>query len=271
MRAFCRLLGALSLLHCAAACAQIGLQPLGIFQHGDVDRAAAEIVAFDAQNVRLAVVNGQAVAVDLLDIRSPAAPSLWKRVSLAEFGTIPTSVAVSQSLIAVAVCRDVGERGNIVLLDLDGAIRAGVAVGYHPDMITFTPDGTKLLVANEGEPAANYATDPVGSISLIDVKAMLAGERHAVFDLGFERFDDAALDKSTRVFGPGASASQDFEPEYIAVSPDGQLAMVTLQENNAMAIRRLGLAVDQERRRSRLQGPPSCRQWPRRQRYGRKK
>ena len=39
-----------------------------------------------------------------------------------------------------------------------------------------------------------------------------------------------------RVFGPGASVSQDMEPEYITVSDDSQMAYVTLQENNAYAI-----------------------------------
>ena len=38
-----------------------------------------------------------------------------------------------------------------------------------------------------------------------------------------------------RIYGPGASAAQDFEPEYIAVSEDSRTAYVTLQENNAIA------------------------------------
>ena len=38
-----------------------------------------------------------------------------------------------------------------------------------------------------------------------------------------------------RIFGPGANAAQDLEPEYIAVSADGKTAYVTLQENNAVA------------------------------------
>ena len=38
-----------------------------------------------------------------------------------------------------------------------------------------------------------------------------------------------------RIYGPGASAAQDFEPEYIAVSEDSRTAFVTLQENNAVA------------------------------------
>ncbi|MEM0965411.1 MAG: choice-of-anchor I family protein, partial [Verrucomicrobiota bacterium] len=35
---------------------------------------------------------------------------------------------------------------------------------------------------------------------------------------------------------PASSLSQNLEPEYIAVSPDGSIAMVTLQESNAIAI-----------------------------------
>jgi hypothetical protein len=37
-----------------------------------------------------------------------------------------------------------------------------------------------------------------------------------------------------RIFGPGASVSQDLEPEYVAVR--GRTAYVTLQENNAVAV-----------------------------------
>jgi hypothetical protein len=42
--------------------------------------------------------------------------------------------------------------------------------------------------------------------------------------------------QGVRLFGPGASVAQDFEPEYIALAPDGITAWVTLQENNAVAV-----------------------------------
>ena len=42
--------------------------------------------------------------------------------------------------------------------------------------------------------------------------------------------------QGVRIYGPNANAAQDFEPEYIAISPDGSKAWVTLQENNAFAI-----------------------------------
>lgn len=41
-------------------------------------------------------------------------------------------------------------------------------------MLTFTPGGDLLLVANEGEPSADYTRDPEGSVSVIDVRQALA-------------------------------------------------------------------------------------------------
>ncbi len=47
--------------------------------------------------------------------------------------------------------------------------------------------------------------------------------------------------------GPaGVTAAQDFEPEYISVSPDGTKAFVTIQEANAVAV--LDLATNTNRR-----------------------
>jgi len=42
-----------------------------------------------------------------------------------------------------------------------------------------------------------------------------------------------------RIF-PGRLPSRDFEPEFIAVSPDSTRAFVTLQENNSLAVLDLG-------------------------------
>ena len=60
----------------------------------------------------------------------------------------------------------------------------------------------------------------------------------SVTSLNFNAFNgsEAAIEaEGGRIFGPGASVSMDLEPEYISVSPDGQTAFVTLQENNAVA------------------------------------
>lgn len=44
-----------------------------------------------------------------------------------------------------------------------------VEVGYHPDMVTFTPDGAKVLIANEGELASNGTVDRPGSLTVLTV------------------------------------------------------------------------------------------------------
>jgi hypothetical protein len=110
-----------------------------------------------------------------------------------------------------------------------------MTIGSQPDMLTFTPDGQTVLVANEGEPSDDYQTDPEGSISIIDVRNPAAP---IVRTAGFAAFagQEAALrSQGVRIYGPNADAARDFEPEYIAVSADSRTAWATLQENNALA------------------------------------
>jgi hypothetical protein len=51
----------------------------------------------------------------------------------------------------------------------------------------------------------------------------------------FDGHEDLLRSMGIRIFGPRASASQDFEPEYVAISDDSRRAWVVLQENNAIA------------------------------------
>jgi hypothetical protein len=48
--------------------------------------------------------------------------------------------------------------------------------------------------------------------------------------------EDELRAAGVRIYGPGASVSQDLEPEYIAVDPKRDRAYVTLQENNAVGV-----------------------------------
>ena len=140
------------------------------------DVGAAEIPAYDPASKRVFVVNGGNTSLDILDVADPSRPTLVKSVPLQGYGGSANSVAVSGGVVAVAVQNDANRQANgkVVLLDKDGVLLAKpVEVGALPDMLVFTPDGQNLLVANEGEPSSDYAADPVGSVSMVNLDAAL--------------------------------------------------------------------------------------------------
>jgi hypothetical protein len=150
-------------------------------------------------------------------------------------GSHPNSVAVREGLVAVAVeAPTKTDSGKVVFFDTNGAVINSVDVGPLPDMLTFTPKRDKVLVANEGEPNDSYTFDPEGSVSIIDISRGASNAN--VVNATFTAFNSRPIDADIRIFGPGATVAQDLEPEFIAVSPDGKRAWVSLQENNAIAI-----------------------------------
>ena len=217
---------------------------------GQGGAGAAEIVAHDPFTKRLFVVNGVQGTLDVLDFSKADQPALIQTINSttlwAEAGGI-NSVAVNNGFVALAVQASVKTNpGKVIVLRASDLSVAGSAeVGALPDMLTFTPDGKTILVANEGEPNSYGqadSVDPVGSIGVIDVSGLSAMGAPIVLPVriaGFESFNsqkDALLAAGVRIFGPGARVDQDLEPEYITVSADGKTAYVTLQENNALAV-----------------------------------
>lgn len=209
----------------------------------------AEIAAFDPVNDRVLVVAGP--VVEAWSMSSSGSLALLGTVPPsfsvpAGFQALPNSVALKNGVVAVAwalVETATGRQdiGHVGLYDAaTGAVLKDLPVGYLPDMLTFTPDGRKVVVANEGEPNSYGQADsfdPVGSVSIIDLSSGAASA--TVQTAGFGAFDGqiAALKASgVRISGPGASVSQDLEPEYVTITPDGSVAIVTLQENNAAAV-----------------------------------
>jgi 2',3'-cyclic-nucleotide 2'-phosphodiesterase/3'-nucleotidase/5'-nucleotidase len=225
--------------------AGLSLSFLGRFETGVYDEGAAEIVAYDATLARVFVVNAQAQTVDVLDIADPSAPASIDTIAVAEAGAPDTlgsanSLSVRNGVLAVAIENDPKtDPGLVAFYDTESLELLGTAtVGALPDMLTFTPDGSRVLVANEGEPNDDYSVDPEGSISVITVPDTFGGAitvAHATF-AAYDASADDLKAAGVRLFGPAATVSKDLEPEYIAVSGDGATAYVTLQENNALAV-----------------------------------
>ena len=221
------------------------------YASGIYDQSAAEINAFSALSEEVFVTNAATGKIDILDAStSGQLPKVGELDLLADIndpllGAV-NSVAVHGNLLAASMERGDGlgnsKQGRGVVAFYSVANRTflkTVEVGFLPDMLTFTPDGRKLLVANEGEPNDSYTVDPQGMVSIINIMSGVASDTatnldFADFNVGGPRA--AELPAQVRVFGPGATVAQDMEPEYIAVSKDSRTAWVALQENNALAV-----------------------------------
>ena len=217
---------------------QNALQHLASYQTGVT--ASAETVAYDVTNKQAFFTNSASNSFTIVDISNPSTPTLVKTVDLSTYGAGPNSIAIHGSLVAIAVEASPKQNpGSVVFFDLNGDYVYQVTAGALPDMLTFTPDGMKLLVANEGEPSDDYTNDPEGTISVIDLSSGVMAA--SVTSINFNSYDNkkASLqNKGIRIFGNNglATVSQDMEPEYITVLADGSKAYVGCQENNALVV-----------------------------------
>ncbi len=197
----------------------------------------AEISAFDpgTHTIWIAGVAG----VDVLNARTG---DLVQHIDTSQYGSI-NSVAIHNGIAAFAIEATTRTNPGIVQLydTTSRSLSSGVnniSVGALPDMLTFTPDGKSLLVANEGTPTTygarigttiprNYgpaALDPVGSVSIIDMATRSVVATPTLS--GVTQTGDTIR----------TNTGMDFEPEYIAVNAAGTKAFVSLQEANAMAV-----------------------------------
>ncbi|MBN8680757.1 MAG: choice-of-anchor I family protein [Chitinophagales bacterium] len=221
--------------------APIKLRHLSSFAVDAAGGATAEISAFDPVSKRLFTTNINQNKLAILDLKNPVAITKVASIDMSPYGGGLNSVAYANGTVAVAVDDStITNPGKVVFLDVNGAYINAITAGALPDHLNFSPDASKLLVANEGEPATDYSVDPEGSVTVVDMTPGAAALTQAnVTQIGFTQFnsDSAALVASgIRIFGPGSSVAEDLEPEYVTVSSDGNTAWVTLQENNALAV-----------------------------------
>lgn len=207
--------------------------------NSNVAGQVAEISAYDAITNTIWVAG--VVGVDVLNATNG---SLVQHINTSSFGSI-NSLAINNGLAAFAIESSVKTNPGIVQFydttsrELSSGINS-ITVGALPDMLTFTPDGTKLLVANEATPNrteyglrqgatipfsfAPSDKDPVGSVSIINMST-----RTVAATAGFTGVTQTGANIRT-------NTGMDFEPEYIAVNAAGTKAFVTLQEANAIGV-----------------------------------
>ena len=223
-----------------ALSAQVSLDFISSYKTGVFDEGAAEIVAYDKINQQVFFTNASASSVGILDFSDVSDISLVKYIDLSQYGSNANSVAVHQNLVAIAIEDTLKQaNGKVVFTDLTGKYLNHVEVGALPDNLCFSPNGLILMVACEGEPNDDYTVDPVGSITRIDLSRGVMGlKSNDVKHFYFNHLELSQLDSSVRVFGNNGAASlaEDFEPEYVTISPDNKKAFVALQENNAVAV-----------------------------------
>ena len=135
----------------------------------------SEIISVQQSTLRAVLSNYKTGEADILDISQPTKMSRINRFSLGlRTGEEFTSVAFHPSLDVFAAVIVVGdERGRLEIRSAsNGALLDHVEVGYGPDAVVFSQDGSVVLVANEGESfsfdkASGEFFSAEGSISII--------------------------------------------------------------------------------------------------------
>jgi choice-of-anchor I-like protein len=239
--------------------ARIELRTAGTYRGGYNNASASNGVAYDPKTQRLFVGNAATQSIDVVNLGGGTVDAnrpqrLTKEYSInVESGYTPFNVALRKDGILAVVLQDredATRQGQLALYDTrsDCGVRplSVISVGFMPARASFTPDGKYLLVTNEGEPSQDYLTDPLGSVSIIDLGGGIAGA--TATEVTFEEFDplkDWLVGRGVRITGldfstpePHATTSvaRDLEPEGIAVSADSRIAWITLAENNAVAV-----------------------------------
>ncbi|MGG3804175.1 choice-of-anchor I family protein [Metabacillus fastidiosus] len=224
--------------------ASLPIELVGRYTSGaPISAGGTEIVAYDKKTKHAFSVNGDQKSIDIIDLSilkkgEKVIPKV-KQIPLSSFGVEAsdvTSVAIHPDggYIAIAApAKNKTDDGHVIFMTTGGEYIAHVKAGALPDMLTFTPDGKKVLVANEGEPSDDYKVNPEGSVSIIDISKGVKNIKNS--SVTTVRFDEKAVDKDVRKIQQKNSYAVELEPEYIVTNKDGKYAYIALQENNAVA------------------------------------
>ena len=232
---------------------------------------AAEIVAYQASKKWIYAINSSGdeavvniIPADTFDTAAlvkdnegiVTATNLASAITLSLNENTPgdaNSIAIdaNNQLLAVAMAAtSVGEAGQIAFYNISGdtpVFIKNVTVGALPDMVAFSHDGAKVVVANEGEPNGDYSIDPEGTISIIDITNGTIADN--ALSINFQDYNNqqAELEAQGLVFANptgrtingnliNTTVAMDLEPEYVSISKDNKYPYISIQENNGLAI-----------------------------------
>ena len=187
----------------------------------------SEISVYDEKRNLIFSTNPSENKIDIFSFKDNKINYL-EEISLRKYGLKPNSIAINKNSILAVAIENIYSQGSgvVAFFDRFNKYLFDIEVGVMPDMIIFNKKGNELIVANEGEPSQDLSNDPDGSISIIDLNSRVSKT------YTFEKFDNNHFIR--KIFD--VKLSQDLEPEYLTISEDEKYILVSLQENNAIAV-----------------------------------
>jgi hypothetical protein len=233
--------------------------------------SAGEIVGFDKVSKNLFVTSSSSAAyqINIFDLSNPSSAvgvgaidfslSFGSKANMSALSSVAINSAKGFGVASLIPTANTTTLGKVGFFDLSSRTSLGtIDVGYHPDSVSFSPDGSKLIVVNEGEFNASSATNAPGSISIFDVSGITSSNTANLTSLTPVTRDFSSPNLASGVSLSGIrnsnlsaigtsgtfiasvpdftqAANQDpnaIEPEYASVI--GDKVYVSLQDNNAI-------------------------------------
>ena len=265
-----KFLAACTVLSSEASYAQMSLLSNFSANYGN-GTSAGEIAGFDKVSKNLFVTSSSSAAyqINIFDLSNPSSAvgvgaidfssSFGSKADMSALSSVAINSAKGFGVASLIPTANTTTPGKVGFFNLSTRTSLGtIDVGYHPDSVSFSPDGSKLIVVNEGEFNASSATNAPGSISVIDVSSINSGNLANLLSLTPVTRDFSSGNLSSGVslsgirnsnlaaIGTGGTfissvpdftqaANQDpnaIEPEYASVI--GDKVYVSLQDNNAI-------------------------------------
>ena len=230
-----------------AATAQHQLQLIGEI---DAPSGGAEIVAYDPFTNKVFSTSGTGIDVFNFGVGSDISVDSFIDLSGLFGGNIDSvsSVAIDPLGRGIGAALAIPDSnttslGELVLFNTStGAVVNRITAGFNPDMVTITPDGASILIANEGEASTSGDADPDGGLGIFDIAGKTLGDLSSLTNANMQNYNfaPALLDNPGDLTGLRIDPKNannigiDLEPEYISVS--GNKAYVSLQENSAVGV-----------------------------------